>query len=306
MIEPRAAMTRTAVAAHYDDLDRFYRELWGEHLHHGLWRTGRESPEEAARQLTALVAGRAGVGPGDRVCDVGCGYGGTARVLAQEHGAAVTGLTISRAQYDYAVALDPAADNPAYLLRDWAENGLEPGSFDAVIAVESTEHMPDKAGFFAEAARVLRPGGRLVVCAWLTAPDPGRLGVRHLLEPICREGRLFGMGTADDYRRLAAEAGFGAVDVEDLSRQVKKTWPVCVVRTLKGLARRPEYRRFLVQGGSADRVFALTLFRIWAAYELGLMRYGLLTAVKPAVPDEGRARPAEALAVQGGAREEAG
>jgi tocopherol O-methyltransferase len=285
MIEPRAAMTRTAVSAHYDDLDQFYRELWGEHLHHGLWRTGRESAGEATRQLIELVAERAGVRPGARVCDVGCGYGGTARVLAREHGAGVTGLTISRAQYDYAVAAtDPdgvPGGGPVYLLRDWAENGLEAGSFDAVIAMESTEHMPDKASFFAEAARVLRPGGKLVVCAWLTRPDPGRAAVRHLLEPICREGRLFGMGSAGEYARLASDAGLDAVTVEDLSRQVKRSWPVGAGRALKGLFVRPDYRRFLLRGGCPDRVFLLTVFRIWAAYELGVMRYGVLTAVKP-------------------------
>ena len=84
MITPTAEPIPAAVAAHYDDLDRFYREIWGEHVHHGLWRSGRESPEVAVRQLITLVAERAEIAAGDLVCDVGCGYGGTARVLAHE------------------------------------------------------------------------------------------------------------------------------------------------------------------------------------------------------------------------------
>jgi tocopherol O-methyltransferase len=43
MIVPREPQTGEDVAGHYDELDHVYREVWGEHVHHGLWRTGRES-----------------------------------------------------------------------------------------------------------------------------------------------------------------------------------------------------------------------------------------------------------------------
>src|SRR3978361_1598672 len=52
--------------------------------------------------------------------------------------------------------------------RDWLDNGLPDAAFDRAYAIESSEHMVDKARFFSEAWRVLKPGGRLVVCAWLS------------------------------------------------------------------------------------------------------------------------------------------
>src|ERR1700733_1999512 len=95
MIIPAKEQTSAAVAQHYDDLDLFYRELWGDHVHHGLWTTGLENPAQAVENLIACVARRLELDPGQHVCDVGCGYGATAQWLAEHHGVHVTGLTIS-------------------------------------------------------------------------------------------------------------------------------------------------------------------------------------------------------------------
>jgi tocopherol O-methyltransferase len=268
------------VADHYDDLDRFYREIWGEHLHHGLFSQGHESPEQATRALADLVADLSQIVPGSQVCDVGCGYGATARLLFRERGARVTALSLSQAQLAYARAQTNGA-GPTYLLRNWLDNQLPDASFDAVIAIESSEHMEDKVAFFREAHRVLRPGGRMVVCAWLAAEAPHPLFVRHLLQPICSEGRLPSMGSAAEYRAFFAGAGLVLDNEQDLSREVKRTWPICVVRALRGLVREPSYRRWLLSGGSQNRVFALTLLRIWAAYESSAMRYGVFAAHRP-------------------------
>jgi tocopherol O-methyltransferase len=276
------ALEPSAVAAHYDDLDPYYRRFWGEHLHHGLFDAPGMSPEEATRRLIAIVAEEAGIEPGSAVCDIGCGYGATARVLYREYCAEVTALTISSAQHAYARAVDPGGDGPVYLLRDWRCNGLESRSFDAAIAIESSEHMPDLAVFFDEAARVLRPGGRLVVCAWLTRDRLRGWERGALIDPICREGRLRGMETTALYRRLAVESGFEPMSFLDVSRQVSPTWSFCARRVFAALLRNPADRDFLLRTGGPNRIFALTLLRIWLAYALGAMRYGILTFGRPA------------------------
>ena len=272
MITPRTPPSSSAVARHYDALDRFYLELWGEHVHHGLWTTGDETPAEAVLALARRVCERAGVQPGDRVVDVGCGYGATSRLLAHECGADVVALTITPSQHAYALRADPMAHNPEYLLRDWLDNGLPDQSFDAAVAIESTEHMADKQRCFREFARVLRPRGRVVVCAWLAREAPTSREVHWLLEPICREGRLPGMGTEAEYRAWLENAGIRVDRTEDLTAQVRHTWPVCMGRLARGILTRSDYRRFLFSR-DADRVFALTMARIWAAYTAGAMRY---------------------------------
>ena len=78
MIFPRDPQTAADVGGHYDELDETYRSIWGEHVHHGYWRTGRETPEQATEDLVGLVAERLDLQPGMALVDIGCGYGATA------------------------------------------------------------------------------------------------------------------------------------------------------------------------------------------------------------------------------------
>ena len=282
MIAPRTDFDGGAVGRHYDRLDAFYRDVWGEHVHHGLWERGDETPEEAAEALTRKVAEAARLAPGSGVCDVGCGYGATARWLAAHTGAHVTGLTLSEAQAAYArlQTLPEGVPPPEILVRDWLRNDLPDAAFDAVLAIESTTHMPERGRVFAEMARVLKPGGRLVACVWMTSERPEPWEVRRLLEPICREGRLAGMGSARENRAWIEEAGLWIEHEADLSRRVARTWTVCLRRVTGSLLYDPRYRRFLLDAAEGERVFAATLFRIRLAYATGAVRYGFFVARK--------------------------
>ncbi|BCX47607.1 methyltransferase [Haloferula helveola] len=267
------------VAAHYDDLDPLYRRIWGEHLHHGLWRTGDESPEQAAEAMTELVGERLGLHSGQWLCDVGCGYGRMARELAGRFDVRVTGLTISEKQA--ARAMRDVDDRVHITHGDWMDNGLPDQRFDAVLAVESLEHMHDPARAVAEMARVLRPGGRVVLCCWLRIPDPLPWERRFLLDPIAEDGRLAGMSTERQVTGWLEAAGLVLEQSEDLSREVERTWPVCIGRSTKALFTDSGTRRFLLARFGRSRAIGVTLFRIWAAYVLGAMRYVIFTARKP-------------------------
>lgn len=273
-ILPSLSRSHGEVADHYDELDPIYRQMWGEHVHHGLWESGHETVQQAAEALSDRVGERLGFKAGDALVDIGCGYGGTARLFAAR-GAKVTGFSLSARQL---AAAEPAP-NVALHLRDWLENGLAGEAFDGAYAIESSEHIADKAAFFREAARVLKPGARLVVCAWLASAEATPWQVRHLLRPICDEGRLPSMGTPAAYRGLAEAAGFTVERYEDVSAKVARTWTICLARFLRALVTDAEVRKLVFR--ARNRAFALSLPRLILAYRSGAMRYGIFTFRKP-------------------------
>jgi tocopherol O-methyltransferase len=270
-----------SIATHYDQLDPFYRSVWGEHVHHGLWNDSRETADAAQVNLVELVAEHLGLSaPGMTVCDIGCGYGGTARRLAQRWGAQTTGLTISKVQHEYACA-HADGDGNSYLLRSWLVNELPGESFDGVVAIESIAHISDKARTFEEAARVLKPGGRLVTCDWHTSSTPTQWQARHLIGPICREARVPHLASGDEYRQLIEASGLRVVYSEDLSRRVQRTWATAIGRVGRGLLKEPAMRRYLRDPQSKDRGMAFAMLRIPLAYRLGCMQYELIAAERP-------------------------
>jgi O-methyltransferase StaMB len=157
------------VGQFYDQLmGAFDASLYGPNIHVGFW-DGQEDTtglEDAADRLTDMMIERLQVGPGARVLDIGCGLGGPAIRLAQATGAEVVGISVSRKQVEKANQLAEAAGvsgKVGFQHGDAMNLPFDDASFDAVWMLESVMQMPDRTAALTEAARVLRPGGRLAL-----------------------------------------------------------------------------------------------------------------------------------------------
>jgi tocopherol O-methyltransferase len=278
MIESQLHETPETIASHYDDLDEFYREIWGLHVHHGLWQTGKESKKEATLGLIDYLLRDVDKMNLKSICDIGCGYGETARYLSNKYNARVTGLSVSDKQIEFA---KKSGHNVRINLikGDWMMNNLPDESFDLALSIESSEHMPDLKKFFSEAYRVLRPGGSLKVCAWLSKSRPKNWEYNYLLKPICTEGRLH-LGDVSEYQNLIRETGFKSEKFEDVTDRVKKTWTLCLGGCAQKFLTDPKYLKFMLKSPSQNKNFLVSLLRIRLAYETKSMNYGIFTAVK--------------------------
>jgi ubiquinone/menaquinone biosynthesis C-methylase UbiE len=146
--------------------------------------------------------------PGDRVLDVACGAGKLVRAVAPQVERAV-GVDLSQAMIEKARRATaeeaPAeADRIAFAVGSSDDLPFEDGEFSAVITTTAFHHFPDPAGSVREMARVLAPGGRLVIGDSVRDKVPARLGDAFLRR--FEEGHV-GLQDLDGYRLLLAGAG---------------------------------------------------------------------------------------------------
>jgi len=269
---------KSVIRFHYDLSTVFYRLLWGPHIHHGLWNAN-ESPRRAQQQLTETLSSLAGIRQGDRVLDVGCGMGASSIFLAREHQCHVTGVTLSRLQRLWAGwdSVWAGVWNKTQFRRTDAEQlEYSPQSFDVVWSIECTEHLFDKPAFFRRAAQLLKPGGRIAICAWLAGNEPLQNDQQQLVYDVCEGFYCPSLGSQSDYIGWMEDAGLAIQESHDWTEKVAETWEICKRRVRKSGV------RALARLVDRDTVLFLDRFEtILQAYRTGAMKYGCFVATRP-------------------------
>lgn len=157
---PRA---RQNAAHHYDLSDRLYELFLDRDRQYSCayFRDGSDDLDTAQLDKKRHIAAKLLIRPGDKVLDIGSGWGGLALYLAGECGADVTGLTLSSEQHRAAMRRAAAAglsDRVRFYLRDYRE---EAGSYDRIVSVGMFEHVGINhyGAFFAKVKLLLKPQG---------------------------------------------------------------------------------------------------------------------------------------------------
>jgi cyclopropane-fatty-acyl-phospholipid synthase len=164
------ARDRSAISHHYDLSNEFYAAILDESMAYSsaYWTSDdpASSLEDAQRDKLALICRKLGLGRGSRLLDVGCGWGSLTLYAAEQLGAHVTGVTISREQQAFVadrVAARGLADRVEVRLQDYRE--VRDTGFDAVASVEMGEHVGEHnyPTYVGALRRAVKPGGRVLI-----------------------------------------------------------------------------------------------------------------------------------------------
>ena len=197
------------------------RRLWHEHAE------GPDFPEEFGHisfvtlpQLRRMAA-ELRLGPGATLVDLGCGRGGPALWVARETGARLVGVDFSPVAVEQAKSRATElglAGEAQFVTGTFADTGLEANVADGAMSEDALQYVPDKRAAVAEAARILRPGARLVFTAFEL--DPGRTAGLP----------VFGVDPVEDYRPLLTDGGFVVEAYEEVPG-----WPEPMTTTYSAL-----------------------------------------------------------------------
>ncbi|MEV7524048.1 cyclopropane-fatty-acyl-phospholipid synthase family protein [Streptomyces sp. NPDC091371] len=243
---------RQAVSHHYDVGNDFYERVLGPSMVYSCayWTPGG-SLEAAQYDKLDLVSRKLALKPGDRLLDVGCGWGSMAVHAAREYGVRVTGITLSREQAAYAlkrVADEGLTERVEIRIQDYRD--VKDGPYDAISSIGMAEHVgADRYRDYARTLHaLLRPGGRLLNHQIARPPEPDEEAYRideFIDAYVFPDGELSPLGsTVGELER----AGFEVRDVEALREhyaltlrawvaRLEEHWEECVRLTSPGRAR---------------------------------------------------------------------
>ncbi|MDQ3485847.1 MAG: class I SAM-dependent methyltransferase [Actinomycetota bacterium] len=239
-----------AIHRHYDVSNTFYRHVLGPSMVYtcAVYPRDEATLEEAQAEKFDLIARKLDLKPGQRLLDVGCGWGGMVRHAAREYGVRALGVTLSEQQASWgkeAIDRDGVGDLAEVRHLDYRD--VLEGEFDAVSSIGLTEHIGVRnyPAYFGLLRDKLRPEGRLLNHS-ITRHHNRREETGAFIDRyVFPDGELTGSGTIITQ---AQEAGLEVVHSENIRRHYAKTlhawsdnlvanWEPCVAEVGPGTAR---------------------------------------------------------------------
>lgn len=217
--------SKKSVAEYYDrTLILYYSFYSKEHVHHGLWTKDTNCLSEAIENTIRFVADCLEIQDGDVVLDAGCGIGGSSRYIAANFGVKTIGINISDAQLKMAKKLSQNAKNRSlmeFYKQDFTRTTFPDGFFSRIFAIESACYAPRE--FLKEAYRLLKMGGKMVICDGIQIKSRLTAKEKKLLLGVLKGWVLPRSETKQDMLKLLSRIGFKDIVFHDKKQAVIKT-----------------------------------------------------------------------------------
>ena len=281
------------IVKYYDGTWFDYRVVWMRNLgmHWGYWDDRTQNHAQSLLNMSRALADLGDLRPGMRVLDAGCGVGGPALWLAATYGVEVLGITLSEVQLGRArkyAAKRHLDDKVRFEIADFTALPYGDASFDAVWAQESVCHVPSdgKQAFLREGARVLKPGGRLLMEDWFRIDRPYPGDGEELMHQWLKGWAIEDLATADEIVDWSEEAGLTGVRLRNITPYAFKS-----IRRLRRLALWSSPGAKLLHGihlrSDIEQANLRSARLQWQTYKRNYWMIGLLAATKPEDPVSG-------------------
>ncbi|MDH5446887.1 MAG: methyltransferase domain-containing protein [Gammaproteobacteria bacterium] len=203
-----------------EDADNFYNIIWGgEDIHIGLYESDSEAIVEASHRTVRHMAAMLNINENSRVLDIGSGYCGAARYLAETFGCSVTALNLSEKENERARELNverALADNIEVIDGSFESIPVDDNSFDVVWSQDAILHSGKRDKVIEEVSRVLKPGGQFIFTDPMQADDCPD----GVLQPILDRIHLTSLGSPSFYRQVANTLGLTEKAFEENTGQL--------------------------------------------------------------------------------------
>ena len=289
LLTPRRYQSSESVANSYDEWteDGILEFYWGEHIHLGHYGTPPRKKDFLQAKIDFVDemvhwGGLEKLPQGTQLLDVGCGIGGSSRILAHKYGFDVTGITISPQQVQRAKELTPADVSAHFKVDDAMSMSFSDSTFDVVWCIEAGPHMPDKAMFAHELMRILKPDGILVVADWNQRDDRVKslnFWEKPVIKQLLEQWSHPKFASIEEFAELleATRLVQGKVVTADWTRETLPSWLDSI---WQGIAKPQGLIKFGLSGlvKSLREVPTLLLMRL--AFGTRLCRFGMFKAVR--------------------------
>jgi SAM-dependent methyltransferase len=277
------AFTLTQIRQYYDrNTPAFVRLGQGGSLgaiHRAVWGPGVTDRQHAFRYVEERILDQIrhlpSTGKPLHIVDLGCGIGSSLCYLAKRFPVRGTGVTLSPVQAQIGqewIAAASLADRVRCLEGDYCELPADVEIADLAYAIESFVHGPSPERFFAEAARIVRPGGLLVICDDVTR-EAKHADASRLVQQFAEGWHVNSMLSATQLRTVAAAAGFAHDSTLDLSPYLElgrlRDRAIRVLAAVIGRVPIRSTRLAPLLGGTALQT---CLARGWIAYDFTVFR----------------------------------
>ena len=199
-----------------------YIKFFGEHLHLYPWPKGK-TRNQAIKYTNDLILQDGRLRSESNVIDLGCGIGSLSLLIASRYSCKITAININSHQLD--IAKKRSREKRAkihFIQQDIMELRLKE-HFNTCFMIDVEPHLPNKLRAMNSIKNLLKPGGRLVMTAWLQPEKTSFFQKEMLIKPYCKIAAFPFLETFGHYKSYFIKNNFKIIKFKDITEETKRT-----------------------------------------------------------------------------------